>query len=78
MTMQLSLRGNDTSNGVDRKKADAVATRVARAAQAKALAEWDPRNEYSRETFAARAYAAAYEAAFLKAVAKQRTLRINY
>jgi hypothetical protein len=48
MTLLISLRGNDTSNGVDRKKADAVAKRAAKAAHAKALAEWRPRNEYSR------------------------------
>jgi hypothetical protein len=78
MSMHISSDLNIGKNGVDRKLADAVATRVAKAAHAKALAEWDPRNEYPREAFAARAYAAAYETAFHKAIVKQRTMRINY
>lgn len=78
MTMHIALTGSDASNGVDRKKADAIATKVARAAHSKALVTWDPRNEYSREMFADRAYAAAYEEAFLKAIVKQKTIRRNY
>ena len=78
MTMQFSFRGNDTSNGIDRKKASAVALRIVKAAYAKALVKWDPSNEYTQEAFAYRVYTAVYQATFLKAIAKQMTLRINY
>lgn len=78
MTMQIAFEGGDTTNGVDRNKADAIATKVARAARAKALATLHPQNGYSQELFADRAYAAAYEAAFLQSIVKQKTIRKYY
>lgn len=78
MTMQIALEGIDTSNGVDRKKADAVAQRIARSARTKAVATWNPTCAVGKEMYADIAFKLTYEVAFVKAIAKQLAKKHGY
>jgi hypothetical protein len=78
MTMQIALESIDTSDWVDRRKADAVAQRVARSARTKATATWNPTCVVSREMYADIAFKLTYEVAFVKSIVKQKAKRYGY
>jgi hypothetical protein len=78
MTMNIALKGSDITNGVDRKKADTLANRVARMARSRAVAAWNPSCRVSLEVFADHTYNDIYDVAFLKAITKQKVKKLNY
>jgi hypothetical protein len=77
MTMSIAL-SEEAGCGIDRKRANAIAERVARWARLRADAVWSPAHILSREFFTQCAYTYAYEVAFVKAIAKQKALIAGY
>lgn len=76
MLMNTRLKVRDTTGGVDRKHADAIARRTAKAALIKATVLWDL-GQYrdffrSEQEFLDFAYDYTYQSVLRKAIAKQR------
>jgi hypothetical protein len=78
MTILIALDDDAGFGGVDRKKADALARRLARAARAKAMVIWNPACVVGREMYADIAYKLTYEVAFVKAMARQKGRKFGY
>jgi hypothetical protein len=78
MTILIALEDDGTFGGIDRKKADALARRVAKAARTKAIFTWNPTCMVGKEMYADIAYKLTYEVAFVKAIAKQKGKRFGF
>ncbi len=82
MLMQMTFKGSDTAFGVDRRKAETVARRVAKAARTRAIAMWN-QGKYrdffrSVEEIADFAYDFAYKTALRKTIARQKARKSGY
>jgi hypothetical protein len=82
MLMQRVLRISATPNGVDHRKAETIARRVAKAAHAKAVIAWD-RGQYrdlfrSRQEFLDFAYEYTYRTALRRTLARQKARLAGY
>jgi hypothetical protein len=78
MTIVIALEDDEIFGGIDRKKADALARRIARTARAKAIVTWNPTCMVGKEMYADIAYKLTYEVAFVKAIAKQKGKRFGF
>ena len=78
MTMSIAISSEEIAAGIDRKRANDIAERVARWVQIRANAAWTPSNLLTREFFTQCAYNYAYEVAFVKAIAKQKAMLMGY
>jgi hypothetical protein len=82
MLMNTAMKGSNTTIGVDRKKADTIARRIAKAARTRAIELWS-QGQYrdffrSEQEFVDFAYDYSYKTALRKAIAKQKARKSGY